>query len=142
VSALEIWGLDDAAETVYRALLRNPDLGPAGLADALLGRLQQNTANLNPAENDLPRAIQTPVTSAPKESCTFALTIALGLATAHGNPLLLAIVGLLSFMDVIYLAETAPLSASATKYMNTFRHWGYALLNGALLLPLLLKFVL
>lgn len=35
MSALEIWGLDDAAETVYRALLRNPDLGPAGLADHL-----------------------------------------------------------------------------------------------------------
>jgi DNA-binding CsgD family transcriptional regulator len=32
VSALEVWDLDDVAETVYRALLRNPDLDVDGLA--------------------------------------------------------------------------------------------------------------
>ena len=32
MSALGVWGLDDEAETVYRALLRNPDLDGAGLA--------------------------------------------------------------------------------------------------------------
>jgi DNA-binding CsgD family transcriptional regulator len=35
VSALGVWGLDDEAETVYRALLRNPDLDAAGLAGHL-----------------------------------------------------------------------------------------------------------
>ena len=28
VSALDVWGLDDVAETAYRAMLRNPDLDP------------------------------------------------------------------------------------------------------------------
>ena len=32
MSALEVWDLDDVAETVYRAMLRNPDLDVAGLA--------------------------------------------------------------------------------------------------------------
>lgn len=32
MSALEVWDLDDVAETVYRALLRNPDLDTGGLA--------------------------------------------------------------------------------------------------------------
>ena len=35
MSALGVWGLDDEAETVYRALLRNPDLDTAGLAGHL-----------------------------------------------------------------------------------------------------------
>lgn len=32
VSALGVWDLDDVAETAYRALLRNPELGAEGLA--------------------------------------------------------------------------------------------------------------
>jgi DNA-binding CsgD family transcriptional regulator len=32
MSALEVWDLDDVAETVYRAMLRNPDLDAAALA--------------------------------------------------------------------------------------------------------------
>ena len=32
MSALDVWGLDDVAETVYRAMLRNPDLTVPGLA--------------------------------------------------------------------------------------------------------------
>lgn len=32
MSALDVWGLDDVAETVYRAMLRNPDLAVTGLA--------------------------------------------------------------------------------------------------------------
>ncbi len=32
MSALDVWGLDEVAETVYRAMLRNPGLDPAGLA--------------------------------------------------------------------------------------------------------------
>jgi hypothetical protein len=32
VSSLEVWGLDDVAETTYRAMLRNPDLDRDQLA--------------------------------------------------------------------------------------------------------------
>ena len=32
MSALDVWGLDEAAETVYRAMLRNPGLDPAQFA--------------------------------------------------------------------------------------------------------------
>lgn len=32
MSTLDVWGLDDIAETAYRALLRNPDLDEEGLA--------------------------------------------------------------------------------------------------------------
>jgi DNA-binding Lrp family transcriptional regulator len=32
MSALDVWGLDDAAETAYRAMLRNPELDVPGLA--------------------------------------------------------------------------------------------------------------
>jgi DNA-binding CsgD family transcriptional regulator len=35
MSALDVWGLDDAAEVAYRAMLRNPDLDRAGLAHHL-----------------------------------------------------------------------------------------------------------
>jgi DNA-binding CsgD family transcriptional regulator len=44
VSALEVWDLDDVAETVYRAMLRNPDLDVEGLARHLELADQQVTA--------------------------------------------------------------------------------------------------
>lgn len=108
---------------------------------ALLGRLQKSTANLNPAENDLPRATQTQIIGE-KENCVFALGVALFLTIAHLNPLLLCLVGFLAFTETMFLADTRPLDANAARRFNALRHWGYALLNGALLLPLVLKFLL
>lgn len=35
MSTLEVWGLDDTAEAIYRAALRNPDLDPPTLASRL-----------------------------------------------------------------------------------------------------------
>lgn len=52
MSALDVWGLDDAAETTYRAMLRNPGLGLHDLA----GHLHLDVDRVQRATDDLVRA--------------------------------------------------------------------------------------
>ncbi len=51
MSALDVWGLDDVAETTYRAMLRNPDLD----AEALARHLELAPAALDAAVTELTR---------------------------------------------------------------------------------------
>jgi predicted transcriptional regulator len=51
VSALEVWGLDDVAETTYRAMLRNPEFS----VDALAAHLELDRADVEAAVRALAR---------------------------------------------------------------------------------------
>jgi len=51
VSALDVWGLDDVAETTYRAMLRNPEFG----VDMLARHLDLEPAEVDRAVRDLAR---------------------------------------------------------------------------------------
>lgn len=51
MGVLDVWGLDDRAEAVYRTVLRNPQLDVAGLAE----RLELTADNIRSALKDLQR---------------------------------------------------------------------------------------
>jgi predicted transcriptional regulator len=67
VSALEVWGLDDVAETTYRAMLRNPGFS----IDALASHLELGQADVEAAVGELTRVgLLTGSGSAPGQGLT------------------------------------------------------------------------
>lgn len=105
--------------------------------ERLLNTLQDKTANMDTDAY----TYATPIVGT-KETCNFALTIALVLAGLHTSPILLTLVAFFCFVDVLFLSDAKQISSATAKKYNTLRHWGYALFNGILLLPLLLKILM
>lgn len=107
---------------------------------ALLSGLRDRTANM---DSDRATAA-TPVRAdkAAKESCSVALIFSLMLAALHGHPVMLGLVGFMALVDAAYLADRTPMAADTVGRVNAIRHWGFAVFNGVLMLPLFLKVLL
>lgn len=108
---------------------------PASQFQKLFTQLEQQTANLNP--NEKLARIPGAYVLGKKKSQRFLLFLALVLATLNQSVPALLTVCALATLDCFYLASTRPLSARVTEFLNNGRNWGYALLNGYLLLGLL-----
>lgn len=92
--------------------------------DDLLGQMKHRTANINP------------MFEIEKQSYAFLLALACVLGTIHMSPVILCGIAIIACADTIFLANRQPLRSTMT---NTIRHWSYAILNGVLLWPLVLK---
>lgn len=97
----------------------------------LLHKLQKKTANINPERI----SVATPIT-ATKETQTTALILACLLAGWNSSPIMLVTVAVLAFAECAFLSSEKPIAATRLKTIHTARNWFYAILNGALLLPL------
>jgi hypothetical protein len=104
---------------------------------ALLSGLRDRAANM---DND--RATTPTPVAGTKESCAVALVMALGLAVLHGHPIMLGLVGFMAFIDTAWLADKNPITSETAQRVNAIRHWGFAVFNGVLMMPLFLKVLL
>lgn len=69
-----------------------------------------------------------------KHSQNLLLGLALVLAVLNQSPLALWSVGILAVLDGLFLLDNRPLSKTTADRWNQWRNWGFATLNGALLL--------
>ncbi len=105
---------------------------------SLLARVQTKTANINPPYDI--DAQMTPLIGE-KKAYPFLLGLACILAAFTMNPISLSIVSAIALLDVAFLLNKQPIVFERMQFINTTRHWAYALLNGALLLPLVLDWL-
>lgn len=105
--------------------------------DTLLKKLQTQTANINP--EGLYQHNPAPVT-VEKQTHTLSLLIAFVLSALNFSAPALVFVAALCCMEMLFLYNKSADDAHEIKSANLFRSWFYALLNGALLLPFVMRF--
>jgi hypothetical protein len=98
--------------------------------EALLNSMKGKAANTQ--NFTLPALVE-------KQAFPFLLGLACLLAALNMNAASLAMISGVAFLDVAFLTDTGTINDRSIPFINTMRHWAYALLNGVLLLPLLLK---
>ncbi len=99
----------------------------------LMHDMKEKAANSNPPE--LPKHA---FLVGHKQSQNFLLGFACMLALILQSSFALGVVGTLAIIDAVFLMNNTPLSTAQTDKLNNLRNWGYATLNGILLLVILL----